>query len=183
LNNRAELLKSLQGADAQGREQIRAKLKENREQFLAQQRDSRADLRKNIQELKETLVDHGDVLDHAKEHGNNIADMVETNGFYVQASERGQIYTSDDFETWRPHQSHTTNALRAVTLFGNRIVAVGENGTVVYGDTADRHHSHQSRWDQLDQTRDPDQFVPLLRRIFSGWSGCGWQRGNHPHKS
>jgi hypothetical protein len=78
---------------------------------------------------------------HPAPHGNHIADMVETNGFYVQVSERGQIHTSDDFQTWLSGQSHTTNALRAVTFFGNRIVAVGENGTVVYGDAADRLQS------------------------------------------
>ncbi len=78
---------------------------------------------------------------HPMPHGNNIADMMETNGFYVQVGERGQIYTSDDFQTWLPRQSHTTNALRAVTFFGTRIVAVGENGTVVYGDAADQLQS------------------------------------------
>ena len=61
--------------------------------------------------------------------------MAFKDGFYVQVAKRGQVYTSDDFKTWLPRQSHTTNALRAVTFFGSRMVAVGENGTVVSGDS------------------------------------------------
>lgn len=66
-------------------------------------------------------------------HGNNIIDMAYTNGLWVQVAERGQIYTTEDWQTWIPRRSHTTNALRAVTFFNGHIVATGENGTVLYG--------------------------------------------------
>jgi hypothetical protein len=67
LSKKAELLKGLKGADAQGREQIRNQLRESREQFLAQQREIRADIRKTVQDLKSQLADHSDIVDHAKE--------------------------------------------------------------------------------------------------------------------
>ncbi len=73
LSKKAELLKGLQGADAQAREQIRAQLKDAREQFLAQQRDLRSDLRKTIEQLKDRLPDHGDVIDHAKDQAKGAA--------------------------------------------------------------------------------------------------------------
>ena len=68
-------------------------------------------------------------------HGNNIIDMAAANGLVVQVSERGQIYTSSDLTDWIPAESHTTNALRAVTFFGSRIIVVGENGTVLRADS------------------------------------------------
>ncbi len=67
-------------------------------------------------------------------HGGNIRAMAYTNGLYVQVCERGQIYTSDDLELWLAQDSHTTNALRDVTFFGDRMIITGENGAVVYGD-------------------------------------------------
>ena len=67
-------------------------------------------------------------------HGNNIVDMACRNGLVVQVAERGQIYTSVDFDNWIPRDSHTTNALQAVTFFGNRIIVTGENGAALYSD-------------------------------------------------
>jgi hypothetical protein len=72
---------------------------------------------------------------HPVPHGNNIMDIVQKGGLYIQATERGQIYSSSDLKTWTPRQSNTTNALRGATFFGDRIVIVGENGTVVSGDS------------------------------------------------
>jgi hypothetical protein len=73
LNKRAEMLKALQGADADGREQIRTQLTEAREAFLAQQRENRKELRKTIQDLKDKLADHSDAVEGAKEHAKNTA--------------------------------------------------------------------------------------------------------------
>src|SRR5881409_2270407 len=70
-------------------------------------------------------------------HGNNVVDMAYSPllGLGVQVAERGQLYTSDDLGTWLPRDSGVTNALRAVTFFGSRIVITGESGVVLYADS------------------------------------------------
>ena len=70
-------------------------------------------------------------------HGNNIIDMAYLDGLAIQVCDRGQLYASTDLSTWIPLDSHTTNSLRAVTFFGSRVVATGENGTVVFADSLD----------------------------------------------
>jgi len=72
-------------------------------------------------------------------HGANVVDMAYSPalGLAVQVAERGQIFTSSDFDLWLPRDSNTTNALQGVTFFGSRIVVVGESGTVLYADTVD----------------------------------------------
>src|SRR5205809_7882224 len=66
-------------------------------------------------------------------HGNNIVDMAYSPalGLGVQVAERGQVYSSDDLSTWLPRDSGVTNALRAVTFFGRRIVITGQAGPVL----------------------------------------------------
>jgi hypothetical protein len=68
-------------------------------------------------------------------HGNNIFDMAYGLGLTVQVCERGQLYTSEDLAFWEPRDSTVTNALRAVTFFGTRLLITGENGIVVYADS------------------------------------------------
>src|SRR5437016_26281 len=70
-------------------------------------------------------------------HGNNIVDMAYSPALDlgVQVAERGQLYTSDNLSTWLPRDSGVTNALRAVTFFGPRIVVTGEAGVVLYADS------------------------------------------------
>jgi hypothetical protein len=81
---------------------------------------------------------------HPAPHGNNIVDMAflpssgGSAGLWVQVAERGQIYTSSDLDLWIPRRSNTTNALRAVTFFGSRVIITGENGTVLYADSLDQ---------------------------------------------
>jgi hypothetical protein len=72
-------------------------------------------------------------------HGGNIVDMAYSPALMlgVQVAERGQIYTSSDLDLWLPRDSKTTDALRAVTFWGTRIVIVGENGRVLYADSVD----------------------------------------------
>lgn len=72
-------------------------------------------------------------------HGNNIIGMAYSTNLHlgVQVTERGQIYTSDDLILWLHRESGTTNALRGVTFFGNRIVITGEGGKVLYADSVD----------------------------------------------
>src|ERR1044071_5878900 len=70
-------------------------------------------------------------------HGNNIVDMDYSPALSlgVQVTERGQLYTSDDLSSWLPRDSGVTNALRAVTFFGSRIVVTADSGVVLYADS------------------------------------------------
>ncbi|MBI5772453.1 MAG: hypothetical protein HZA89_01770 [Verrucomicrobia bacterium] len=72
-------------------------------------------------------------------HGNNVVDMAYSSlsALAVQVAERGQIYTSSDFQTWTAAESGVTNALRGVAFFGisQRIIIVGENGAALYADS------------------------------------------------
>src|SRR2546425_1276539 len=76
-------------------------------------------------------------------HGNNVVDMAYSGflGLGVQVAERGQIYTTADLDVWLPRDSGVTNALRAVTFFGTRIVVTGESGAVLYADSVDDIHA------------------------------------------
>ena len=49
-------------------------------------------------------------------HGANVYDMAYIGGTYVQVGECGQVFTSQDAQTWVPPESGTTLALRAITL-------------------------------------------------------------------
>src|SRR5438309_949640 len=53
-------------------------------------------------------------------HGANVYDMSCGNGIYVQVCERGQVFTSDDGQTWTPRDTGVTTALRGVCFFGGR---------------------------------------------------------------
>jgi hypothetical protein len=68
-------------------------------------------------------------------HGNNIVDMISTNGIVLQVCERGRIYASSDLQTWIPKESRTTSALRSVCFFNNQFLISGADGTVVTGGT------------------------------------------------
>lgn len=67
-------------------------------------------------------------------HGANIVDQAANTALTVQIGERGQIFLSDDWETWTPRDSGTTAALRGATFFGGRLVISGENGTIMVAD-------------------------------------------------
>ena len=67
-------------------------------------------------------------------NGNNITGLAQNGMVSAEVAELGQIYIGNNFYDWAPCIVPTTNDLQAVTFFGNRLVAVGENGTVVYSD-------------------------------------------------
>jgi hypothetical protein len=67
-------------------------------------------------------------------NGNNITGLAENGTVSVEVAELGQVYLGDDFSDWAPALVPTTNDLQAVIFFGNRLVAVGENGVVIYSD-------------------------------------------------
>ena len=69
-------------------------------------------------------------------HGNNISEMAYSAdlGLVVQVTDKGRIYISSDLYSWMPVESGVTNALRAVTFFGSRIIITGENGLILFSD-------------------------------------------------
>jgi hypothetical protein len=69
-------------------------------------------------------------------HGNDVYDMAAANGLMVQVGERGRLYTSLDYETWIPRETHTTKALRGVAFLGNHILITGEAGAALYADAS-----------------------------------------------
>jgi hypothetical protein len=69
-------------------------------------------------------------------HGNNIADLAFLGGVYVQAADRGRIYTSTDGVEWTPRPSGTTRQLRAVGFHAGRILVTGEAGAALYAEPA-----------------------------------------------
>ncbi len=118
-------------------------------------------------------------------HGASIVDMAYAGGTYVQVGERGQIFTSDDLELWIPRDSHTSLALRAVTIFGGRIVITGENGTVVAGDDPSSFYSINlgtTNW--LEGVAASSNLVVAVgdrAAIYISTNAVNWQRvGNLP---
>jgi hypothetical protein len=67
LSARADMLKSIRGANAEIRAELRAKIKASREEFLALQRENRSDFRQSLDEIRERLADHTEVVDQIKE--------------------------------------------------------------------------------------------------------------------
>lgn len=64
-------------------------------------------------------------------HGNDIADIAYFNGLTIQATDCGQLYTSDDLVLWVSRVTNTTNALQSIAVFGNQVVVTGASGTVL----------------------------------------------------
>lgn len=69
-------------------------------------------------------------------HGNNISEIAFSPdlGLAIQVTDKGRIYISYDLYSWIPVESGVTNALRAVTFFGSRIIVTGENGLILFSD-------------------------------------------------
>ncbi len=67
-------------------------------------------------------------------HGNNVLDMLVTTDFAVQAGDGGTVYVQRTDERWAPAVTGVTNYLRGVALMGERLIAVGENGCILWSD-------------------------------------------------
>lgn len=68
-------------------------------------------------------------------HGNNLNDLAVRSGFHVAVGDRGHVYASEDLVTWTVLPAPTTRQLRAVAFAGARLVAAGEAGTLLFGET------------------------------------------------
>jgi hypothetical protein len=119
-------------------------------------------------------------------HGNNIVDMAYSPvvGLGVQVTERGQLYTSDDLSNWLPRESGVTNALRAVTFFGARIVITGEAGVVLYADSPANFRPGTldgPTGDWLEAVAASPQTVVAVGdngAVYTSSNGASWRRQN-----
>ena len=125
-------------------------------------------------------------------HGNNVVDMAysDTLGLAVQVAERGQLYTSVDFDLWLPQESGTTRALRAVTFFGERIVVTGESGTVLYADSPEQFAPGQlidgPTGDWLEAVCASSALLVAVGdggAIYTSTNGVQWKRQANPESS
>lgn len=68
-------------------------------------------------------------------HGNTVYDMITRFGLVFQATDSGQLYSSFDQVLWEPHDTGTTNALRALAFLNDRLIITGANGTALFADS------------------------------------------------
>lgn len=119
-------------------------------------------------------------------HGNNIIDTAHAGGLYAQVGERGQIYTSTDLDLWIPRESGTTNALRAVTFFGGRIVITGQNGAVLFADSIDDFRPgtqlHTPDWLEGVAAKGVEQAVAVGDNgaVYTSTNGVNWIKRPQP---
>jgi hypothetical protein len=117
-------------------------------------------------------------------HGGNVFDLTFGLGLAVQVAERGQIYTSEDLVFWEPRDSNSTNSLRAVTFFGNRIIITGERGIVLYADSlADFKRVDLGTGDWLESVTASSNLLVAVgdnAAIYTSATGTNWQRHTPP---
>lgn len=61
-------------------------------------------------------------------------DMLVTPDFAVQVGDGGALYVQREDGRWTPAVTGVTNYLRGVALLGERLIAVGENGCILWSD-------------------------------------------------
>ena len=73
LQEQKQLHQQLKEASEDGRAQLRAQIDAKKQLFLDQQRELRDEIKRRVGDLKDTLKDHRDVLDAAKESAKDQA--------------------------------------------------------------------------------------------------------------
>ena len=113
-------------------------------------------------------------------HGADIFDLAYADGFYIEVGDWGQIFTSEDAETWAPRDGHTTATLRAVTFYGDLMVVAGENGTILVAEDPSEFYSvTQSTTDWLvGLAASANQIVAVGDNgaIYVSTNAVTWQR-------
>jgi len=64
-------------------------------------------------------------------------DLLVTPDFAVQVGDAGTLYVQREDGRWTPAITGVTNYLRGVALLGERLIAVGENGCILWSDDGD----------------------------------------------
>lgn len=67
-------------------------------------------------------------------HGNNVMDMHVSPDFILQVGDAGTLYINRQDGHWNLVDTKTDLYLRSVTMLGERIIATGENGTILWSD-------------------------------------------------
>jgi hypothetical protein len=67
-------------------------------------------------------------------HGNNVLDMKVSTDVAVQVGDAGALHVQRSDGRWAPIATATDNYLRSTTLLGDRIIATGESGTILWSD-------------------------------------------------
>ena len=67
-------------------------------------------------------------------HGNNVMDMKVSTDLSVQVGDAGTLYVQRSDGRWAPSNTGSENYLRSTALLGERIIAAGENGTILWSD-------------------------------------------------
>ena len=118
-----------------------------------------------------------------KPHGNNILDMALKDGVVWQIGDRGQIYTSQDLDTWIPRKTGTTRSLRAIASFGSKTFISTEAGGILVATSLDDYsllNLGTSNWLE-GIAASPNTLVAVGDNgaIFSSPDGTVWTpRGN-----
>lgn len=64
--------------------------------------------------------------------GANVFDVANFGSLTVQVGEFGQIYASDDLNSWMPRRTGVTNSLRSALFLNGRLVVSGSSGLILY---------------------------------------------------
>ncbi|WP_372846477.1 hypothetical protein, partial [Pontiella sp.] len=67
-------------------------------------------------------------------HGNNVLDMKVSSDIAVQVGDAGALHVRRADGRWAPAATGTDHYLRSTTLLGDRIIATGESGTILWSD-------------------------------------------------
>jgi len=120
-------------------------------------------------------------------HGGHIYDMayLPSSSLAVQASERGQIFTSFDLDLWLPRDTGLTNDMRAAIFFGQRVIVTGENGLVLYSDDGEHFQTGTLHDGPTTDWLEALAASPILAvaagdngAIYTSANGATWKRQN-----
>jgi hypothetical protein len=64
--------------------------------------------------------------------GASVFDIANFGSLTMQVGEWGQIYASDDLNSWMPRRTGVTNHLRSALFLNGRLVVSGANGLILY---------------------------------------------------
>ncbi len=118
-------------------------------------------------------------------HGNNVNDFAyRTNRGYVQVGDQGQIYTSADAVAWTRHDLGFRQQVRAAVFFGDRLVATGESGRIVWSDDLETFQTLSVGTDDwLEGIAASDSRLVAVgdnSALFTSDTGTNWARHTLP---
>lgn len=113
-------------------------------------------------------------------HGASIYGMAYSDGLYVQVGEGGQIFTSEDGDTWTPGDSHTSLALRSAAFYNGLLVITGEEGTILVTDDAVSFYTvSQTTTDWLEGVAVSSNLVVAVGdngAVYTSTNAVDWKR-------